>query len=187
MRYSAVIFLILLSYSAFCQRLSLLVGPQVSFPTGDLQASAGTGLGIFGRYDYDLSERFKAIGSIDGIIFSEKSTNLISVPSTTLKSSVGIVTGQLGGLFNFVRNTSGSKLYASGELGLSELRLTIRAGSNTVASNDYYFCYRYGIGYSVKRFDLIYSQQFISNGSSLLNYFSLRAAYRLYFHKKNPS
>ena len=184
MRYIIFSCLLFFSISATCQKLTLVVGPQQAFPNGNFQLSAGNGWGIFSRFDYKLSERLIAIGSIDGISFAEKSVSLMITPGVIYISKFGLASAQLGARFN-VLNRSSSNLYVSAELGLSQLhfRLSNNQNQNVDTSDDYNFCYRYAIGYSMKRWELIYSQQFISNGSSSINFFAIRLGYRIVFNK----
>lgn len=184
MRYIIFACLLFFSISAICQKLTLVVGPQVAFPNGNFQLSAGNGWGGFGRFDYRLSERFTAIASLDGISFAEKSVSLISAPGLVFNSKSSLKSAQLGARFN-VLNRSSSNLYVSAELGLSQLhfRLSNNQNQNVDTSDDYNFCYRYAIGYSMKRWDISYSQQFVSNGSSSINFFAIRLGYRIVFNK----
>ncbi len=170
-----------ISISANCQKLSFLVGGQAVFPNGDLKYVAGVGIGVFARFNYPLTERLSAIASIDGISFARKSTILNLTPSPIeVKTKVGIETLQLGGRFNLVQSVNNS-LYISGELGVSGLHFNITGNGNTASANDYYFCYRYGVGYTIKRWDARWSQQFISSGSSSFNFFALQLGYLLHF------
>ncbi len=184
MRQTIIFFALLFSISAKCQKLTMVLGPQVAFPNGNFQLSAGNGWGIFSRYDYKLSERLIAIGSIDGISFAEKSVSLMITPGVIYISKSSLKSAQLGARFN-VLNRSSSNLYVSAELGLSQLhfRLSNNQNQNVDTSDDYNFCYRYAIGYSMKRWDISYSQQFVSNGSSSINFFAIRLGYRIVFNK----
>ncbi|MBS1950209.1 MAG: hypothetical protein JST37_04300 [Bacteroidetes bacterium] len=175
------IFFLTISVSVNCQNLTFLGGLQTAFPNGNLKYSAGIGVGVFGKFDYRLTERLSAIASIDGISFSQKSTTLNIIPTPIeVKTKVGIETLQLGGRFNLVKGIRGN-LYVSSELGVSETRFNITGNGNTATTNDYYFCYQYGLGYSLKRWDARWSQQFISSGSNSLNFFALQLGYLMRF------
>lgn len=156
------LFLLVGSLCAFGQKLTFLVGAQTGFPNGNFSYSAGLGIGVASRLDFKFSERFSGIVSIDGISFAEKSVTLTN-PVITVKSKSGVETLQLGGKFNFL-NSESNKLYISGELGISNLFLKLSSGTNSTNNQETNFCYRYGIGYALKRWDIGYLQQFISNG-----------------------
>ena len=179
---------VFISSSAFCQKFSLLFSAQVSFPTDNFRQTAGNGAGISGRFEYKISKRFSGIFSIDGLSFAEKSVTIQTVPVLLVRSKAGTETLQLGGKFN-LWNGLLSTLYVTGELGYSGFHYTLTSDLNKVSTYDNNFCYRYAIGYSIKKWDVSYSQQFISDGTNSINYLSFRLGYLInmptnFFHRK---
>lgn len=164
------------------QSLTFLAGVQGGFPNGNFKSISGTGWGMIGQFNYRLSDRFSAIGSLDGISFAQKDQRFVYPVAADIRFKVGIESVQIGGKFKLTK-TENKSLFISGEAGIIGFRLNVTNNQNGAkqTTEDYNFCYRVMIGYTLDRWEIRWAQQFATNQAQSLNFSSLQAGYYLHF------